>query len=211
MSMPTSNTYSALWNDSSKTFGEKIRDISEYHRLSRISISELADVLKVPVSVAASIIKLDRLSDEQLDWIQSTSLPSTLWSLVGSSDEAQFASFEKQSDLSLVERVKAITNEFMGEQSATPDPVMSISSSTLSYLVKKEEKYKKFQDRSRKAFKQFTGMVSSGRTFSPKQAKYFRGLLEELVSLGIVCEKSHDGDQAQCDEVLRALSLVKSS
>jgi hypothetical protein len=211
VSMPVYKTYSDLWNDSNKSFEEKIRDISEYHRLSRVSISELADVLKVPVSVAASIIKLDRLSDEQLGWIQSTSLPSTLWSLVGSADETQFASFENQLHLSLAERVKVITNEFVKEQPDAPDSIMSISPATLNYLVKKEEKYKKFQDRSRKAFKQFTGMVASDRTFSAKQVKYFRGLLEELVSLGIVCEKSHDGDQAQCDEVLRALSLVKSS
>ena len=199
-----------VWN-SKIPLGEKIRVIASEYSAAGLDLETAAARIKATNSEIESLLTLSGHSDEIVELISKANPPKNLWLILACSNEDELK-FALQTMLSGREIKGQNSTKYYHDLIAAKDgPTVVQRLAKLDPKIVKHfaEKGNKYQILTENEYKFLAKSVATclriNRELSEKQMNWFKSLLEKLVQNKVIIANSQDGDQEQCDVVLKAL------
>lgn len=201
-----------VWSEKERlSIADWARKVSDTFANSQSSVIATARILKVHPAELFAVLNLATLNDEILEKISQQKPPITTWLSLSKADangvESALEALDKaKKDKNKISPCQVVDEAIEQVGGGGPTSrVAKLDSAAILHAAKKAEDYGALNPKSRAALKKFGSMRKTGKLLTPKQIGYMQGMLEDLVSRGVIKRNSPDGDQELCDEILEAL------
>lgn len=201
-----------VWSEKERlSIADWARKVSDTFANSQSSVIATARILKVHPAELFAVLNLATLNDEILEKISQQNPPITTWLSLSKADangvESALEALDKaKKDKNKISPCQVVDEAIEQVGGGGPTSrVAKLDSAAILHAAKKAEDYGALNPKSRAALKKFGSMRKTGKLLTPKQIGYMQGMLEDLISRGVIKRNSPDGDQELCDEILEAL------
>lgn len=206
-----SDSLRAAWNSPRVPLFAWVRNVEGAYNESGLDVLDAAESIGATAAELEAVIRLSLLDDPTLGLISNQNPPMTTWLLLSelASDdipkvlEALGSVEEAQSDYQRMEKaVREVTGRAAESAVQTLDPAL------FDFASRKAQAYSVWPpDRKHyRALRNFASRRRSGRPLTSRQTAYAKGLLVEIIDSGAIRVPSPDGDDDQCESVIKAVS-----
>lgn len=191
--------------------GEKIKAISSEYSAAGLDLESAAMRIKASNSEFEALLTLSNQSDEILDLLSRVNPPKNLWLILACANEEELK-FALRTIMEGSDAHKQISTKSFYDLIVTKDGpteaqrLEKLDPSVIKYFAEKGDKYWILNEKEYGFMsKNVTYSLKHNRPLSERQMKWFRDILKKLVQNRVISTNSQDGDQEQCNMVLKAL------
>jgi hypothetical protein len=209
------DTIRETWQDKNLNLGEKITRISSAFYSAGLDLSSTAAHIHATPSELDALLQLGEFDDGIINEIADVNPPKATWQMLANSNDEEIhyalASLRSNKAAEPSKRVHTPMSEYLYSVivdvsgPSTEQLVSDLSADTLVAIRKKAEDYQAIPDKEVKFLKSIAGQKRRGKALSQKQVSWLISILNRLADAGVISHCSIDGDQAMCDEVLKAI------
>lgn len=209
-------TIEECWRSPDMSLFDKSTRIAAEYYSSNLRLNATAAYIGATPSELDALLALSELDEEMLQLISEANPPITTWMMLASaSDEEVVAAIREMEGgrnrrdphdaRSVEQRLFSVMIEVSGP---TQDQVLStLPYNVLMDMYNRAQAFKALTDRNTNAIKSMGNYRRRGKPLTPKQVKYLKSLLTDLVNANAITRNGIDDDQESCDIVLDALEM----
>lgn len=205
------------WQNEAEPLGDKIIEISSCFYSAGLDLDSTAAFIKATPAELDFLLAMGEFDDEMISIISEANPPKTTWPLFASANDEEIRhaleaikkihdGYEQNTCMPLSEIVYKQMLEISGP---TPEQkIQGISGKAISNALKKGQDFKALSKKEENFLKGISSQKTRGKTLSPRQIKWLKDILSNLVTKKIITRDSIDGDQELCNEILHALGQI---